>query len=310
MGLLHDFSSKFQYESWFVRINVPSVSNKKSLCLCLSVTLSVICLIILLIILLTPSPSLLPSHLCTTTTNDQCIFPFSYKGVEYSSCSTVDNNGEQWCSTRTDHTGAHVQGSWGQCGDHCSAGCKTVSGPDTDKVCVFPFRWSGIMYRECTSHSNTGQLWCATQVDVNNNYIDNKWGNCGDSCPGCRTTTGGTCHFPFYDSDDENQTQHDECILKGGSLVCPAYKRNCSEDETKCEDSKFTWGMCQPGCASKIYYLFFIILHVVSFQLVVTHTVDSSVCFPSYSMVQSTQIVSRMLILTSPGVLLRWRRMG
>jgi len=249
MGLLHDFSSKFQYESWFVRINVPSVSNKKSLCLCLSVTLSVICLIILLIILLTPSPSLLPSHLCTTTTNDQCIFPFSYKGVEYSSCSTVDNNGEQWCSTRTDHTGGHVQGSWGQCGDHCSAGCKTVSGPDTDKVCVFPFRWSGIMYRECTSHSNTGQLWCATQVDVNNNYIDNKWGNCGDSCPGCRTTTGGTCHFPFYDSDDENQTQHDECILKGGSLVCPAYKRNCSEDETKCEDSKFTWGMCQPGCA-------------------------------------------------------------
>ena len=63
-----------------------------------------------------------------------------------------------------------------------------AAGPDPGKLCVFPFKWNGTVYRECTSHMNSGQLWCPTEVDHLNGYIDNKWGNCAaDTCTGCRS---------------------------------------------------------------------------------------------------------------------------
>ena len=51
-----------------------------------------------------------------------CIFPFTYKGVEYSHCTSQDHPGRQeWCSTKTDDQGVHVSGSghWGVCSTEC-----------------------------------------------------------------------------------------------------------------------------------------------------------------------------------------------
>ena len=41
--------------------------------------------------------------------------------------------------------------------------------------------------RECTTHMNSGKLWCPTQLDHLNGYIEDMWGNCDpDTCTGCR----------------------------------------------------------------------------------------------------------------------------
>ena len=50
--------------------------------------------------------------------------------------------------------------------------CTTVSGPDPNKPCVFPFEYNGIIYHECTEVDHD-QFWCHTDQD---------WGNCGTNC--------------------------------------------------------------------------------------------------------------------------------
>merc|ERR1712243_97993 len=71
--------------------------------------------------------------------------------------------------------------------------CTTSSGPETGKSCVFPFRYNGIVYSECTSVDQSA-AWCATEVDAGGNFISNKYGFCPSSCPssGSSTTTTTT----------------------------------------------------------------------------------------------------------------------
>ena len=56
-------------------------------------------------------------------TNLPCVFPFTYKGVTYNTCTSVDHPEEyEWCSTKIDKNGNHVtEGvNWGVCrGDSC-----------------------------------------------------------------------------------------------------------------------------------------------------------------------------------------------
>ena len=40
--------------------------------------------------------------------------------------------------------------------------------------CVFPFRYKGKMYSDCTK-ANHNKLWCATTPNYDK---DKKWGNC------------------------------------------------------------------------------------------------------------------------------------
>ena len=54
--------------------------------------------------------------------NQQCVFPFSYEGVTYEHCTSVGNNGTQWCSTEVDENGEYVSGKWGSCGSRCITG--------------------------------------------------------------------------------------------------------------------------------------------------------------------------------------------
>merc|ERR1712227_367945 len=109
MGYLSDKLQEFQYEPWYIRLNLSNFTSKKALGRW--------------------SFSDIPPQ-CQTDTNQDCVFPFSYKGMEYSSCTTADNHGVPWCSTSTDHIGQYVNGRWGNCQQTCPTGCKTVSGPD------------------------------------------------------------------------------------------------------------------------------------------------------------------------------------
>ena len=64
------------------------------------------------------------------------------------------------------------------------SGCETISGPQEDKICTFPFVYKQVQYNACTTIENEGMSWCSTETDDNNTYIDGKWGNCAEHCPG------------------------------------------------------------------------------------------------------------------------------
>ena len=70
--------------------------------------------------------------------------------------------------------------------------CKTVSGPSPNESCIFPFKFRGITFNECTTEGNAeGDLtpWCSTLVDDSGAHIQEagNWGNCG---PDCKLKTG------------------------------------------------------------------------------------------------------------------------
>ena len=51
--------------------------------------------------------------------NQQCMFPFIYDGTSYDECTTTDNNGIPWCSTKISPAGDFLAGEWGNCGIDC-----------------------------------------------------------------------------------------------------------------------------------------------------------------------------------------------
>ena len=55
--------------------------------------------------------------------------------------------------------------------------CYTVSGPEANKKCIFPFVGpsSGQLYEGCTNE-DYDQYWCRT------NLTTGTWGNCGPDC--------------------------------------------------------------------------------------------------------------------------------
>jgi len=114
-----------------------------------------------------------PTSVCQTTTlgaspGTPCVFPFTYQGVQYNECITVDNNGVPWCSLTPDYDSDLEYGN-------CAPTLKTTNGnviPGT--ACVFPFTFNGIQYNKCITEYNTIP-WCAT---TSNYDWDLQWGNC------------------------------------------------------------------------------------------------------------------------------------
>ena len=55
-----------------------------------------------------------------TSIGDQCIFPFTYKGIKYDSCVKTDDSECEWCPTKLDASGVYKSpGDWGCCNDAC-----------------------------------------------------------------------------------------------------------------------------------------------------------------------------------------------
>jgi hypothetical protein len=64
--------------------------------------------------------------------------------------------------------------------------CRTVAGPSTGSECVFPFRFAGTTYTECTyTYSDDGRPWCSTKTDRRGRHIGGRgyYGTCASSCP-------------------------------------------------------------------------------------------------------------------------------
>merc|ERR1711942_516416 len=75
-----------------------------------------------------------------------------------------DKEGLSWCSFGTPE-------NWGWC-DHPYSG-KKRSG---SRPCVFPFKYNGVVYNECTD-IQWNNKWCATATNRRNEYIG-AWGDC------------------------------------------------------------------------------------------------------------------------------------
>ena len=57
------------------------------------------------------------------SSNSWCVFPFKYKGKEYTSCTYDDAvDGRPWCSIKDDTSDNHMNSLSDQWG-HCNAAC-------------------------------------------------------------------------------------------------------------------------------------------------------------------------------------------
>jgi len=85
---------------------------------------------------------------CETVNKKQCIFPFTYKGTTYNSCTNAGSeNGAAWCATEVDDDGEVVRNTWEDCGEGC---------PGTDFVCNEGFLFN--IEGECVNNTVTPDL--------------------------------------------------------------------------------------------------------------------------------------------------------
>ena len=58
-------------------------------------------------------------NICKTISGSQpdqeCKFPFTFKGIEYNKCISGSRRRQPWCSTKLDSNGAYIKGMWGYC---------------------------------------------------------------------------------------------------------------------------------------------------------------------------------------------------
>merc|ERR1712038_1381571 len=132
---------------------------------------------------------------CSTLAGDSCVFPFSYKGVEYYKCTYADSP-IPWCATQVSSSGEVVTNKWGDCSSSATSSCpsETIATPScttTQGQCVFPFRYKGVVYTSCTT-VDRASAWCSTQTDIAGLHQAGSEGDCPASCP-VESGTSSSC---------------------------------------------------------------------------------------------------------------------
>ena len=161
---------------------------------------------------------------------NQCRFPFKYQGVDYNECTMKDER-YLWCATDVDVNGEY-NGNFGWCSSSCAAPPQQNNDQNTISCdqCQFPFKYKGVEYNECTMEDES-ELWCATQVDNNREYITFGW--CKSTCTsgertnghqGSKTDNSNPCPNP--NSYYNEFVQRCECL--------PGYARD-REDDNRCK---------------------------------------------------------------------------
>ncbi|XP_044517322.1 matrix metalloproteinase-9 [Gracilinanus agilis] len=118
-----------------------------------------------------------PSELLYTldgnANGEPCVFPFTFEGRSYTTCTTEGrSDGYRWCATTASYDQDKLYG-------FCPNRDTAVSGGNSQgEPCVFPFTFLNREYSACTSEGRSdGRLWCATTDDFDR---DRKWGFCQD----------------------------------------------------------------------------------------------------------------------------------
>jgi len=111
---------------------------------------------------------------CPTQSGSSCVFPFSYKGVTHYQCTYADSP-VPWCATQVSTDGSVVTNMWGDCDMSQTSSCQAESlsisscTATSGQQCVFPFRYKGVVYTQCTSIDQS-QPWCSTSVTASGNH--------------------------------------------------------------------------------------------------------------------------------------------
>jgi len=133
---------------------------------------------------------------CPTQSGSSCVFPFSYKGVTHYQCTYADSP-VPWCATQVSSDGSVVTNMWGDCDmsstSSCSAESLSISSctATSGQQCVFPFRYKGVVYTECTSIDQS-QPWCSTSVTSSGDHVTGSLGFCPSTCAGAGSSSGGS----------------------------------------------------------------------------------------------------------------------
>ena len=101
--------------------------------------------------------------------HSRCVFPFIYRDFRYTRCTSADTNaGATWCALSIKPGGKFVPSAWGWC---------NAAGTMGSRPCVFPFKYKGIAFSDCTT-ADYSHPWCPLAVDNGGNYIHGAWGEC------------------------------------------------------------------------------------------------------------------------------------
>ena len=66
--------------------------------------------------------------------------------------------------------------------------CMTDGVAMPNKRCILPFKFNGVLHKECTrtsAHLTGNKPWCSTRVNETGHHVrgHGNWGNCGPGCP-------------------------------------------------------------------------------------------------------------------------------
>ena len=185
----------------------------------------------------------------------ECIFPWVYNGIEYSTCTAPTSSG--WCATSI-YEKERSYSSYKYCDeDEQALGYTTVSygmgTTITGEDCV-PFIYSNVRYTGCQSQSS--YAWCATSVNDDGSYKTYAYCGYGDN-------TKDQCVFPFVYSSYNYTT----CTQPSTSGWCAtsvyefsysyASYRYCTEEEAALgyTETERGWGktITDEDCVPMIY---------------------------------------------------------
>uniref|UniRef100_A0A8B9P8B4 Fibronectin type-II domain-containing protein n=1 Tax=Apteryx owenii TaxID=8824 RepID=A0A8B9P8B4_APTOW len=127
-------------------------------------------------------------YLASSNPTGPCIFPFTYKGQTYTSCTTDGVfKGLPWCSLSSNY---EQDPKW----TYCQASGKDVGSyrAHGNLPCAFPFKYKDKLYHGCTdTDSQDGKYWCSSTSNYNN-----QWHYCSTTEYG-GNSNGENCVFPF-----------------------------------------------------------------------------------------------------------------
>ncbi|XP_064355673.1 epididymal sperm-binding protein 1-like [Dromaius novaehollandiae] len=171
-----------------------------------------------------------------------CIFPFTYKGQTYTSCTTDGAlKGLLWCSLSSNY---EQDPKW----TYCQA---SVSGTNSGNLpCVFPFQYKAKLYHGCTNiDSQDRRYWCSSTSSYSN-----QWHYCSTTEYG-GNSNGENCVFPFIYKENLFYS----CIKTNdstGNLWC-ATTGNYDQDKlwSYCPETYVSWNNTESKCVFPFIYM-------------------------------------------------------